>query len=211
MIGVGRVRANTRRLERPRSHLQRRQTPDLHRLRPRERPDMAARSGTLKMSKKPNKTAPRAASRASSRKLPMAATKRPPAPSKHDTPERIAYALEAIALHLSAASSSPDSANAFGSADAFVWHPHGRLAPVPRVSRVDLGLLKGIEQVRDILIENTERFADGLPANNALLWGARDDRERALDRDQSGRSGRGKSLAVGPVRIVARLSSLQPG
>jgi len=125
------------------------------------------------MSKKPNKTAPRAASRASSRKLPMAATKRPPAPSKHDTPERIAYALEAIALHLSAASSSPNSANAFGSADAFVWHPHGRLAPVPRVSRVDLGLLKGIEQVRDILIENTERFADGLPANNALLWGAR--------------------------------------
>src|SRR5438045_3727841 len=65
----------------------------------------------------------------------------------------------------------------FGSADAFVWHPHGRLAPVPRVSRVDLGLLKGIEQVRDILIENTERFADGLPANNALLWGARGDRK----------------------------------
>ena len=61
----------------------------------------------------------------------------------------------------------------FGSADAFVWHPNGRLAPVPRVSRVDLGLLKGIDRMRDILIENTERFADGLPANNALLWGAR--------------------------------------
>jgi predicted AAA+ superfamily ATPase len=59
------------------------------------------------------------------------------------------------------------------SADAFVWHPDGRLAPVPRVSRVDLGLLKGIERMRDILIENTERFADDLPANNALLWGAR--------------------------------------
>jgi predicted AAA+ superfamily ATPase len=44
---------------------------------------------------------------------------------------------------------------------------------VPRVSRVELGLLKGIERMRDILIENTERFADGLPANNALLWGAR--------------------------------------
>jgi len=44
---------------------------------------------------------------------------------------------------------------------------------VPRVSRVDLGLLKGIERMRDILIENTERFANGLPANNALLWGAR--------------------------------------
>ena len=61
----------------------------------------------------------------------------------------------------------------FDSADAFVWHPNGRLAPVPRVSRVELGLLKGIDRMRDILIENTERFAEGLPANNALLWGAR--------------------------------------
>ena len=58
-------------------------------------------------------------------------------------------------------------------ADAFVWHPEGRLAPVAHVSRVDIGLLKGIERMRDILIENTERFANGLPANNALLWGAR--------------------------------------
>ena len=44
---------------------------------------------------------------------------------------------------------------------------------MPHVSRVDLGLLKGIDRMRDILIENTERFANGLPANNALLWGAR--------------------------------------
>src|SRR6202035_4434510 len=65
------------------------------------------------------------------------------------------------------------AADTFESADAFVWHPDGRLAPVPRVSRVDIGLLKGIDRMRDILIENTERFADGLPANNALLWGAR--------------------------------------
>src|SRR5258707_5351314 len=134
---------------------------------------MAAWSGTRKMSKKPSKTRPRAVSRASSRKLPTAAAKRPAAASKHDTADRIADALEAIAAHLSATSPTPDAADTFGSADAFVWHPNGRLAPVPRVSRVDLGLLKGIEQVRDILIENTERFADGLPANNALLWGAR--------------------------------------
>ena len=44
---------------------------------------------------------------------------------------------------------------------------------MPHVSRVDIGLLRGIDRMRDILIENTERFADGLPANNALLWGAR--------------------------------------
>jgi predicted AAA+ superfamily ATPase len=59
------------------------------------------------------------------------------------------------------------------SADAFIWHPDGRLAPVSRVNRVEMSLLKGIERVRDVLVENTERFAKGLPANNALLWGAR--------------------------------------
>ncbi len=58
-------------------------------------------------------------------------------------------------------------------ADAFIWHPDGRLAPVPRVNRVEMSLLKGIDRVRDVLMENTERFAKGLPANNALLWGAR--------------------------------------
>jgi predicted AAA+ superfamily ATPase len=123
------------------------------------------------MPKKPSKSAPRATSKAASRKSPIAATKRPAAASEHDRTDRIARALEAIASHLSAASPSPGAAD--WSADAFVWHPSGRLAPVPRVSRVDLGLLKGIERMRDILIENTERFADGLPANNALLWGAR--------------------------------------
>lgn len=47
------------------------------------------------------------------------------------------------------------------------------MIPVPKVNRVELGLLKGVDRMRDILIENTERFATGLPANNALLWGAR--------------------------------------
>ena len=61
-----------------------------------------------------------------------------------------------------------------GAADAFVWHAaQRRLSPVPRVNRVEIDLLRGIERVRDILIDNTERFARGLPANNALLWGAR--------------------------------------
>jgi predicted AAA+ superfamily ATPase len=68
------------------------------------------------------------------------------------------------------AAATPD----FGAADAFVWHAAARtLQPVPRVSRVDLSLLKGIHRMRDILVENTERFARGLPANNVLLWGAR--------------------------------------
>ncbi|HLX15949.1 MAG TPA: ATP-binding protein [Bradyrhizobium sp.] len=90
-----------------------------------------------------------------------------------DAPERIACALEAIVTHLSAASPAASAADSLAQADAFIWHPDGRLAAVPRVSRVDIGLLKGIDRMRDILIENTERFANGLPANNALLWGAR--------------------------------------
>jgi len=81
--------------------------------------------------------------------------------------ERIAGALERLAPAVPAA---PD----FTAAEAFVWYPEGRkLAAIRRVNRVDMSLLKGIERVRDLLVENTERFARGLPANNALLWGAR--------------------------------------
>ena len=84
-----------------------------------------------------------------------------------DVLERIAAGLERLAPRPSA---QPD----LTAADAFVWHPRGaQLAPVQRVNRVEMGLLKGIDRVRDTLVENTERFARGLPANNALLWGAR--------------------------------------
>ena len=61
-----------------------------------------------------------------------------------------------------------------GAAEAFVWHAEdSALTPVPKVNRVALDLLRGIDLVRDQLAENTQRFARGLPANNALLWGAR--------------------------------------
>ena len=59
-------------------------------------------------------------------------------------------------------------------ADCFVWSPEiGALEPVLRVNRVDISLIRRVEQVRDILLDNTRRFTAGLPANNALLWGAR--------------------------------------
>ncbi|MBR0688337.1 ATP-binding protein [Bradyrhizobium manausense] len=87
--------------------------------------------------------------------------------------ERIVRALETIAAHLSAQGKPATERESFKQADAYVWHPDGRLAAVPRVSRVELFLLKGVDRMRDILMENTERFANGLPANNALLWGAR--------------------------------------
>ncbi len=81
--------------------------------------------------------------------------------------ERIANALERIAP-------PPPPAPDLTAADAYTWHtnPDG-LDPIKRVSRVDMPLLQGIDHVRDLLLENTKRFADGLPANNALLWGAR--------------------------------------
>ncbi|HEY5379827.1 MAG TPA: ATP-binding protein [Pseudolabrys sp.] len=90
-----------------------------------------------------------------------------PAAGNADVLVRIANALERLAPQRAAV---PDVERA----DAFVWQPDGRrLAPVARVNRVEMSLLKGIDRVRDVLVENTERFAKGLPANNALLWGAR--------------------------------------
>lgn len=80
---------------------------------------------------------------------------------------RIAAALERIAP-------VPPPAADLSAADAFVWQATGRrLSPVAKVNRVEIGLLRGIDRVRDTLADNTRRFADGLPANNALLWGAR--------------------------------------
>jgi predicted AAA+ superfamily ATPase len=83
--------------------------------------------------------------------------------------ERIAAALEA---RRPAAAESFDAQ--LKSADAFVWEAEGaQLVPVKRVAALPLALLKGIDLARDTLFENTRRFADRLPANNALLWGAR--------------------------------------
>ncbi len=88
-------------------------------------------------------------------------------PSLLPTLARIAVALERLAPPVPQA---PD----FAAADAFVWSAgKAQLQPVAKVNRVDVGLLRGIDRVRDQLLDNTVRFARGLPANNALLWGAR--------------------------------------
>jgi predicted AAA+ superfamily ATPase len=87
-----------------------------------------------------------------------------------DTASLLARVAEALERLAPPAAATPD----FEAADAFVWHPSpARLAPVPKVNRVEMMLLKGIDRVRDTLVDNTARFARGLPANNALLWGAR--------------------------------------
>jgi predicted AAA+ superfamily ATPase len=103
---------------------------------------------------------------------------------------RVAAALERLAP---AGPARPD----FAAASAFVWQAdRHQLVPVPHVNRVDLSLLKGIDRMRDILIENTERFARGLPANNALLWGAR---------------GMGKSSLVKAAHAGVNTASGRPG
>lgn len=84
-----------------------------------------------------------------------------------DPMDRIAAALERIAP-------APEAAPDFTAASAFVWHVDpDRLEPVAHIARVDLSLLIGVDRSRDTLLANTEQFARGLPANNALLWGAR--------------------------------------
>ena len=81
--------------------------------------------------------------------------------------KRLADALARLAP---APAKTPD----YAKTSAFVWNgPVNGLTAVAKVNRVDIALLKGIDQSRDTLLENTTRFAKGLPANNALLWGAR--------------------------------------
>jgi uncharacterized protein len=101
--------------------------------------------------------------------------------------ERIAAALERLAP-------APLAAPDFNFADAFLWHTGPDwLQPVRDVARVDLRLLVGIDRARDTLMDNTRYFAQGLPANNALLWGAR---------------GMGKSSLVKAVHAAVRAEGL---
>ncbi|MEJ0044161.1 MAG: ATP-binding protein [Rhizomicrobium sp.] len=98
----------------------------------------------------------------------MAKPAKPPA-GKAET-----AALERIAAALERLSPAALPARAPAEGDAFVWEPaHDGLIAVAKISAVPLSLLKGINASRDTLLENTRRFANGLPANNALLWGAR--------------------------------------
>lgn len=80
---------------------------------------------------------------------------------------RIAEALERLSPP---APAEPD----FDAAEAFIWQPEeGRFLSVPHVNRMPIALLKSIDRMRDILLTNTQNFARGFPANNALLWGSR--------------------------------------
>jgi len=108
---------------------------------------------------------------------------------------RIAEALERLAP---APAPPPD----FAAAEAFVWHPDpDRLTPVGVVARIELGLLVGIDRARDTLLDNSRRFARGLPANNALLWGA-----RGMGKSSLVKAIHGQLLAEGLAPILVELS-----
>ena len=108
---------------------------------------------------------------------------------------RIAEALERLAP------ARPPSAP-LDSADAFVWHADGeRLEAVAKVNRVDLSQLKGIDSQRDTLLDNTRRFAQGLPANNALLWGSRGMGKSSLVKAAHGAVNKEKSGALALVEV----------
>lgn len=108
----------------------------------------------------------------------------------------IAPVLERIADALERLSPSHTTATDLNTADAFVWQADGDwLDPVATVNRVDFGLLRGIDHQAGILLANTHNFARGLPANNALLWGAR---------------GTGKSSLIKAVHAKVNEQSDQP-
>jgi uncharacterized protein len=115
------------------------------------------------MAKPPKRERHQTAPKAASAGLPA----RAPRAGGEKLLQRIATALERLAP-------PPEEQTDFSAAEAFVWYAEARaLSAVQRINRVEMSLLKGIDRVRDLLLENTERFARGLPANNALLWGAR--------------------------------------
>jgi uncharacterized protein len=129
-----------------------------------------------------------------------AMAKKPTKPSNTDPSldvlTRIANALERLAP-------APPAAPDLRAADAFIWHPTRRqLMPVARVNRVEMRLLKGIDRMRDILIENTERFARGFPANNALLWGARGMGKSSLVKAVHADTNRGLGKDAGMLKLI---------
>ena len=115
--------------------------------------------------------------------------------TKPKAPDDLSELLNRIAVALERLAGPPSPAATLDKAEAFLWHASGRLDPVPVVAAIPIALLQGIDQARDTLVENTRRFAKGLPANNALLWGSR---------------GMGKSSLVKATHAAIN-SELKPG
>ncbi|MCB2106445.1 MAG: ATP-binding protein, partial [Rhodobacteraceae bacterium] len=104
----------------------------------------------------------------------MPPSRRPKKPPRQPAKNRTKDPLTRVAEALERAYPAHDGADSATPADGFVWHPEtASLTGVPKISRIPISLLRGIDRQADVLLANTRRHADGLPANNALLWGAR--------------------------------------
>src|SRR5215212_2532459 len=112
------------------------------------------------------------------------------------TLSRIAEALDRLAPP------APPTAD-IAAAEAYVWHAAGhRLEAVPKVNRVDLDLLMGVDRQKEILLDNTRRFAKGLPANNALLWGSRGSGKSSIVKAVHAHVNREMGGPPGPLALV---------
>lgn len=91
----------------------------------------------------------------------------------------------------------------FDVADCFVWQAERKaLEPVENVNRVELSLIRGVDRVRDILADNTDRFARSLPANNVLLWGARGMGKSSLVKAVHAEVNRTAAAGQPPLKLV---------
>src|SRR5229473_463020 len=112
------------------------------------------------------------------------------------TLSRVAAALDRLAPP------APASAD-IATAEAYVWHAAGhRLEAVPKVNRVSLDLLMGVDRQKETLLENTRRFAKGLPANNALLWGSRGSGKSSIVKAVHAHVNRESGGPPGPLALV---------
>ncbi len=117
------------------------------------------------------------------------------------TLSRIAEALDRLAPP------APPGAD-IAAAEAYVWHAGSsqagghRLEAIAKVNRVDLDLLQGIDRQKATLLENTRRFAKGLPANNALLWGSRGSGKSSIVKAVHARVNREMGGPSGPLALI---------
>ncbi|SNY93295.1 hypothetical protein SAMN04515647_3585 [Cohaesibacter sp. ES.047] len=118
--------------------------------------------------------------------------------------EKIAALLQNIHAAIERAVPPKQEPTDLSAADAFVWHatPAPHLQPVSRVNRVALSMLKAVDRNRDMILENTRRFSLGLPANNALLWGARGMGKSSLVKACHAQVNEERSGELAPLKLI---------
>ena len=117
--------------------------------------------------------------------------------------ESLEQKLDRLIAAVSALTPAEPTPTDLSVADCFVWSAEkGVLEPVHRVNRVDMSLIRGIDRVRDLLTENTRRFAEKLPANNTLLWGARGMGKSSLVKAAHATINQERRDGVAPLKLV---------